>query len=94
MPKFEKADANTIRIIVEKANDVPLSQLVDNRKKILEQKEQLRKDLAKNEEMIDQTIKNIDEILEEAKKLGITVKTKNVDLVDMNCKIKDEDVKK
>jgi len=94
MPKFEKADANTIRIIVEKANDVPLSQLVDNRKKLLEQKEQLRKDLAKNEEMIDQTIKNIDEILEEAKKLGITVKTKNVDLVDMNCKIKDEDVKK
>lgn len=75
-PKFEKVDAHIIRIIVEKANEVPLAQLLENRKKLLEQKEQLRKDVLVQEKMIDQTIQNIDEILAEAKKLGITAKEK------------------
>ncbi len=37
-PKFEKVDAHTIRITVEKANDVPLAQLLDNKEQLLEQK--------------------------------------------------------
>jgi len=65
MPKFEKVDANTIRIIVEKSNDVPLAQLLDNKKQLLEQKK-----------VLETTLKNIDEILTEAKKLGIVAKEK------------------
>ena len=65
MPKFKKVDANTIRIIVEKSNDVPLAQLLDNKKQLLEQKKTL-----------EITLKNIDEILKEAKKLGIVAKEK------------------
>ena len=64
MPKFKKVDKHTIRIIVEKANDVPVAQLLDNKKQLLEQKKSL-----------ETTIKNIDEILAEAKRLGITAKT-------------------
>ena len=33
MPKFKKVDKHTIRITVEKSNDVPLVQLVENRRK-------------------------------------------------------------
>ena len=51
MPKFEKVDANTIRIIVEKSNDVPLAQLLDNKKQLLEQKK-----------VLETTLKNIDEL--------------------------------
>ena len=79
-PKFEKVDDNIIRIIVEKANEVPLAQLIDNRKKLLEQKRQLKKDALEQDKMIDQTIKNIDEILAEAKKLGIVAKEKDKDV--------------
>ena len=80
MPKFEKVDAHTIRIIVEKFDDVPLTELLDNRKKMVAQKEQLKKDVLAQEKMVDQTIKNIDEILAEAKKLGITAKEKDKDV--------------
>ena len=64
-PKFEKVDANTIRIIVENAQDVSLDKIVENRKVILEQKEQL-----------ELTLKNIDEILDNAKRLGVVANTK------------------
>ncbi len=67
MPKFDKVDAHTIKITVEKAEDVPLAQLVENKNQLLEQKER-----------IEQTLKNIEEILEAAKKLGITPKPKAV----------------
>ena len=66
MPKFEKVDKHTIRIIVEKADDVSLAQLLDNKKQLLEQKK-----------VVEETLKNIDEILVEAKKLGIVAKEKD-----------------
>lgn len=66
MPKFEKVDDNTIRIIVEKADEVPLARLIETRKQIVEQRDNMNK-----------TLKNIDEILTEAKKLGITPKLKD-----------------
>lgn len=62
-PTFEKVDDNTIQIIVEKATNVPLIQIVENKKKLLAQKAQ-----------IEEALKNIEEILAEAKKLGITAK--------------------
>ena len=64
-PKFQKTDAHTIKITVEKSNDVPLSVIMQNREKLLEQRAQ-----------IEVALKNIDEILESAKKLGITAKEK------------------
>ena len=73
-PKYERVDKHTIRIIVEKANDVPLTELLNNKTKLLAQKEQMKKDVLAQDKMIDQTIKNIDEILEEAGKLGIVAK--------------------
>lgn len=68
MPKFEKVDEHTIRIIVEKSNDVPLAQMLENKKQLIEQKQAL-----------ELTLKNIDEIIVEAKKLGITAKEKDKD---------------
>ena len=62
-PKFEKVDDNTIKIIVENANDVPLYNIIENKKKLEGQMENIKK-----------TLKNIDEILESAKRLGITAK--------------------
>ena len=62
-PRFEKVDANTIKIIVEKANDVPYFQILDNEKKLFAQKKQ-----------IEEALKNIAEIKAEAKKLGIVAK--------------------
>jgi ATP-dependent Clp protease ATP-binding subunit ClpA len=73
-PKFEKVDDNTIRIIVEKIQNVPLSQIIDNREKLLKQKKQMKEDVETQEKIIDQTIKNIDEVLAEAKRLGIVAK--------------------
>ena len=82
-PKFEKVDENTIRIIVEKIDEVPLTTLIENRKKLLEYKKTLKKQLkeaitkiSEQEEAVNQSLKNIDEILAEAKKLGIVVKEK------------------
>ena len=67
-PKFEKVDANTIKVIVEKANNIPLSAIMQNKEQLLEQKAQ-----------IERALKNIDEIIENAKKLGITPKEKDKD---------------
>lgn len=60
-PKFEKVDEHTIRIISEKASNVPLSQIIINRERLLGQQVQ-----------IEETLKNIEMILVNAKKLGIT----------------------
>lgn len=64
-PKFEKVDANTIKIIVEKSDNVPLAQIIQSREQLLEKKAQ-----------IEETLKNIDEILTNAKKMGITPEKK------------------
>jgi len=60
-PKFEKIDDHTIKIITEKANDIPLNAVIQNREQLLQQKAH-----------IEQALKNIDEIIINAKKLGIT----------------------
>ena len=73
-PKFEKADNNTIRIIVEKIQNVPLAQILANRENIIKQRDQMRKDVITQEKIAEQSLKNIDVILAEAKKLGIVVK--------------------
>ena len=81
MPKFQKVNDYTIRIIVEKVDEVPLTTLIVNRKKLLEYKKTLKKQLkeaitkiTEQEEAVNQSLKNIDEILAEAEKMGIVVK--------------------
>jgi len=60
-PKYEKIDEHTIRIIIEKGDNVPLSKLIEN-KKIIEEKIKQMQD----------TLNSINEILTEAEKMGIT----------------------
>ncbi len=62
-PKFEKVDANTIKIIMEQSNEVSLSNVIQQREKLLQQKTQ-----------VEHALKNCNEIIEQAKKLGITPK--------------------
>ncbi len=71
MPKFAKVDNHTIKITIEKNSDVPLFQILDNKKQLLIQRNQ-----------IDKTLKNINEILDNAKKLGITVQYPSKKKVD------------
>ena len=65
LPRFEKATDNVIRIISEKVDEVPLSQLIDNKKKLEEKIAQMQ-----------DVLKNINEILENAEKLGIVPEEK------------------
>ncbi len=67
-PKYEKKDENTIRIILEQANEVPLAQIIKNREQLLKQKA-----------MVEDALRNVDKVLENAKKLGITPKEKDKD---------------
>jgi len=62
-PKFEKVDDHTIRIIMEKANEVSLAKIIQNREQLLQQKK-----------MVEEALKNVEKVLENAKKLGITPK--------------------
>jgi len=59
-PKFEKVDDHTIRIINEKADEVSLNSLLENKKQLEEKKAQ-----------IEEVLKNIDKILDNATQLGI-----------------------
>ena len=58
--RYEKADAHTIRIIVEKEDNIPIAQLIETRLKLI----------ADNDRAI-KVIANIDEMLAKAKELGI-----------------------
>ena len=68
-PRFEKVDANTIRIVLEKVQEVPLAN-------ILETKKQLEEKLAQ----LTETLKNVNEIIENAEKLGIVAEEKKKDV--------------
>ena len=61
-PRFEKVNDNVIRIISEKVDEVPLTKLLDNKKKLEEKIAQMQ-----------DVLKNINEILENAEQLGITI---------------------
>ena len=64
-PKFEKVNDNTIRIIVERAEEVSLVKLIETKKQLEEKKTQ-----------IEASLININEILENATKLGIVPEEK------------------
>jgi len=59
-PKYEKVNDHVIRIIVEQAEEVTLGKLLETKKQIEEKLIQLGR-----------TLKNINEILDNAKKLEI-----------------------
>jgi len=58
--RYEKADAHTIRIIVEKEDNIPIAQLIETRLKLIADNGRALKVIA-----------NIDEMLAKAKELGI-----------------------
>jgi hypothetical protein len=62
-PKFEKVNAHTIRVIKEEASDVPLDKLLEAKQQLEDQKT-----------IIEERLKNINRILQEATKLGVTPK--------------------
>ena len=65
--RYEKVDAHTLRLIVEKADDIPLAQLIETRRKV-------QADLDRSVRVIA----NIDEMLAKAKELGIVPKPKAI----------------
>jgi len=69
-PKYEKVDKDTIKIIMERVQDVPIQRILNNREVLLAQKAEIEKQL-----------ENIAEIIKTAKKLGIdtTLKLKQED---------------
>jgi hypothetical protein len=64
-PRFEKVNDNVIRIIFEKADEVPLAKLLENKKLVEEKIKQMQ-----------DTLKSINEIIENAEKLGIVPEEK------------------
>jgi len=67
--RYEKVDANTIKIIVEQEKAIDLANLIAGKDQLTAQ----IKDLTER-------LKNIDEIIVEAKKLGIVPKVKSKDV--------------
>lgn len=66
-PRFEKVDKHTIRIIVEKIDEVVLNQIIQNKEKLSKQKTSVEKEL----EAINRALSNIEKILKGAEELGI-----------------------
>ena len=64
-PRFEKVNDNTIRIVSEKVQDVPLAN-------VLETKKQLEEKLAQ----LTETLKNVNDIIKNAEYLGIVSEEK------------------
>ena len=62
MPKFAKVDKYTIKITSEQSQAVPVFKLISQRKILAQKIVQLK-----------ETLKNMDEIIAEAKKLGISI---------------------
>lgn len=77
-PRFEKADANTIRIIIDKIDEVPLAQLIKNKEQLIEGRKKMYQTVKNQEIMITKRIKDIDEVIAEAKRLGIVAKPEPV----------------
>lgn len=70
--RYEKVDDHTIRIIVEKSENIPVARLLENKQKIREAIKNLEADLKAEKERSLKVIKNIDEMIAKAKELGIT----------------------
>ncbi len=75
-PRFEKVDAHTLKIIIEQITDVPISQLLDNKEKIHTDLKRRKVENQQYEDSMIKVLKNIDEMLEVAKELGIVPKKK------------------
>ena len=69
-PKYEKVNDTTIKVIVEKGDEVPISKLLENKKLITEKIEQMQA-----------TLNAINEILIVADMMGIVAEEKKVEEV-------------
>jgi hypothetical protein len=66
-PRFEKVNEHIIRMIVEKCDEISMNKLIETKKQIEEKQIQL-----------NQTLTSINEILDNAEKLGITPEEKDL----------------
>ena len=66
-PKYEKVNDNTIKIIIEQSDEVSINKLLETKKQIEEKLHQL-----------EQTLKSINNILDNAEKLGISGEEKDL----------------
>jgi len=66
--RYEKVNDNTLRIILEVQDDVTLNRLLANEKQLEERKTQLETEL----KQVTEILVNVNKMIEEAKKLGIT----------------------
>jgi hypothetical protein len=85
--RFEKVDDNTLRVIIEKPDDVQIEKLIENRAKVLESIEAEQKSLDTHEAETQQRasieaqkkiIANIDEMLKYCKLNGIVPKPNEI----------------
>ena len=65
-PKIEKVNDNVVRIISERIEEVYLSSLLETKKRLEEKLAQ-----------VTETLKNVNKIIQNAEKLGITPKPKD-----------------
>ena len=73
-PRFSKKDDYTIRITIDKIDEVPLAQLIKNKEQLIEGRKKMYQAVKDQEIVITKRIKDIDEILAKAKTLGIVAK--------------------
>jgi len=69
MPKYEKVDAHTIKVITERATNIDLAGLIKGREQLIKQRDG-----------INERLKEIDKVIKEAKKLGIIPKKEKCSL--------------
>lgn len=70
-PRFSKVDNYTIRITIDKIDEVPLATLIKNKEQLIEGRKKMYQAVKDQEIVIAKRIKDIDEILAKAKELGI-----------------------
>ncbi len=68
--RYEKVDKHVIRLITEEAQNIPITELIETRRKIVSDRDRAIK-----------VIVNIDEILAKAKALGITPESKDKNIL-------------
>jgi len=107
-PRFEKKDDYTIRIIIDKIDEVPIAELIKNKEQLIEGRTKMYQAVKDQEIVIAKRIKDIDEILKEARALGIVAQptcslcegtgqvgaNPNIPLQCPNCKNKSKEEKK
>jgi len=73
--RYEKVDEHSLRVIIDKVSEVSLTTLIKNREIVQQNLEQAEQQA----EVIKDRLKDIDEVITNAKALGILEEVENVD---------------